>query len=310
VGYDEENRSIDSLAESGSTRRKGGKIMTGKQETRAVALVTGASSGFGLQASVALARAGFRVVAAMRSPEKRHDLLQTAEAAGVRERIDVRRMDVTDHAGIVQTVEEIAATYGRIDVLVNNAGFAAGGVVEEVDGDTWRAQMETNFFGTVAVTRAVLPHMRRQRRGKIINMSSVSGRTAFPGYAPYAASKFAVEGFTEALRLEVLPFGIHAVLIEPGAYKTEIWRKGFETISMRENSPYRHTLEAVLRFSRRTAETAPPPQEVAAAVVKVALAPAPRLRYPLGRGTAAMSLLRSLLPWKWYERMVLWALHR
>lgn len=284
--------------------------MTVERETRAVALVTGASSGFGLHTSVALAQAGFRVVAAMRSPEKRHDLLQTAETAGVRERIDVRRMDVTDHAGIVQTVEEIAAAYGRIDVLVNNAGFAAGGVVEEVDGDTWRAQMETNFFGTVAVTRAVLPHMRRQRRGKIINMSSVSGRTAFPGYAPYAASKFAVEGFTEALRLEVLPFGIHAVLIEPGAYKTEIWRKGFATIRMREDSPYQPMLEAVLRMSRRTAETAPPPQEVAAAVVKAALAPAPRLRYPLGRGTAAMSLLRSLLPWKWYERIVLWALHR
>lgn len=284
--------------------------MTVERETRAVALVTGASSGFGLHTSVALAQAGFRVVAAMRSPEKRHDLLQTAETAGVRERIDVRRMDVTDHAGIVQTVEEIAAAYGRIDVLVNNAGFAAGGVVEEVDGDTWRAQMETNFFGTVAVTRAVLPHMRGQRRGKIINMSSVSGRTAFPGYAPYAASKFAVEGFTEALRLEVLPFGIHAVLIEPGAYKTEIWRKGFATIRMRENSPYQPMLKAVLRMSRRTAETAPPPQEVAAAVVKAALAPAPRLRYPLGRGTAAMSLLRSLLPWKWYERIVLWALHR
>jgi NAD(P)-dependent dehydrogenase (short-subunit alcohol dehydrogenase family) len=284
--------------------------MTVERETRAVALVTGASSGFGLHTSVALAQAGFRVVAAMRSPEKRHDLLQTAETAGVRERIDVRRMDVTDHAGIIQTVEEIAAAYGRIDVLVNNAGFAAGGVVEEVDGDTWRAQMETNFFGTVAVTRAVLPHMRRQRRGKIINMSSVSGRTAFPGYAPYAASKFAVEGFTEALRLEVLPFGIHAVLIEPGAYKTEIWRKGFATIRMRENSPYQPMLKAVLRMSRRTAETAPPPQEVAAAVVKAALAPAPRLRYPLGRGTAAMSLLRSLLPWKWYERIVLWALHR
>lgn len=284
--------------------------MTVERETRAVALVTGASSGFGLHTSVALAQAGFRVVAAMRSPEKRHDLLQTAETAGVRERIDVRRMDVTDHAGIVQTVEEIAAAYGRIDVLVNNAGFAAGGVVEEADGDTWRAQMETNFFGTVAVTRAVLPHMRRQRRGKIINMSSVSGRTAFPGYAPYAASKFAVEGFTEALRLEVLPFGIHAVLIEPGAYKTEIWRKGFATIRMRENSPYQPMLEAVLRMSRRTAETAPPPQEVAAAVVKAALAPAPCLRYPLGRGTAAMSLLRSLLPWKWYERIVLWALHR
>ncbi len=284
--------------------------MTVERETRAVALVTGASSGFGLHTSVALAQAGFRVVAAMRSPEKRHDLLQTAETAGVRERIDVRRMDVTDHAGIVQTVEEIAAAYGRIDVLVNNAGFAAGGVVEEVDGDTWRAQMETNFFGTVAVTRAVLPHMRGQRRGKIINMSSVSGRTAFPGYAPYAASKFAVEGFTEALRLEVLPFNIHAVLIEPGAYKTEIWRKGFATIRMRENSPYQPMLEAVLRMSRRTAETAPPPQEVAAAVVKAALAPAPRLRYPLGRGTAAMSLLRSLLPWKWYERIVLWALHR
>jgi len=284
--------------------------MTIERETRAVALVTGASSGFGLHTSVALAQAGYRVVATMRSPEKRDALLHTAEAAGVRESIDVRRMDVTDHAGIRQTLEKIAADYGRIDVLVNNAGFAAGGVVEEVDDHTWRAQMETNFFGTVAVTRAVLPHMRRQRRGTIINISSVSGRIAFPGFAPYAATKFAVEGFTEALRLEVLPFGIHAVLIEPGAYKTEIWPKGFATIPARKDSPYQPMLEAVLRMARKTADTAPPPQEVAAAVVRAALAPAPRLRYPVGRGTAAMNLFRSLLPWKWYERIVLWALRR
>ncbi|MFW5433425.1 SDR family oxidoreductase [Paenibacillus apiarius] len=277
--------------------------------SRPIAVVTGTSSGFGLYTSVALASAGYDVVATMRNTAKQGKLLAEAQTSGVSERLHVLPLDVTNQESIEAAFEHIRLHCGKVDLLVNNAGYAAGGYVEEVDMDAWRAQLEANFFGTVAVTRAALPIMRKQGSGTIVNVSSISGRYAFPGYAPYAASKFAVEGFTEALRLEMLPFGVYAVLIEPGAYKTDIWGKGFSSIHIREDSPYSTPLQAVLQFSKRSSETAPPPQEVARHIVKIARTPRPKLRYFMGRGAAPLRLIR-LLPWKWYERLVLWALRR
>ncbi|WP_019421229.1 SDR family oxidoreductase [Paenibacillus sp. OSY-SE] len=277
--------------------------------SRPIAVVTGTSSGFGLYTSVALAHAGYDVVATMRNTAKQEKLQAEALAGGGSERIHVLPLDVTDAKSVEAAFAHIRQHYGKVDLLVNNAGYAAGGYIEEVDMDAWRAQLETNFFGTVAVTRAVLPMMREQGSGTIVNVSSISGRYAFPGYAPYAASKFAVEGFTEALRLEMLPFGVYAVLIEPGAYKTDIWGKGFSSIQARDGSPYSKPLQAVLQFSKRSAETAPPPQEVARHIIKIARTPRPKLRYFMGRGAAPLRLIR-LFPWKWYERLVLWALRR
>lgn len=277
--------------------------------SRPIAVVTGTSSGFGLYTSVALASAGYDVVATMRNTAKQGKLLAEAQTCGVSAYIHVLSLDVTNQESIEAAFVHIREQYGRVNLLVNNAGYAAGGYVEEVDMDAWRAQLETNFFGTVAVTRAVLPIMREQGCGTIVNVSSISGRYAFPGYAPYAASKFAVEGFTEALRLEMLPFGVYAVLIEPGSYKTDIWEKGFSSIQIRENSPYSKLLQAVLQFSKRSSETAPPPQEVARHIVKIARTPRPKLRYFMSREATPLRLIR-LLPWKWYERLVLWALRR
>ncbi|TQR42594.1 SDR family oxidoreductase [Paenibacillus popilliae] len=277
--------------------------------SRPIAVVTGTSSGFGLYTSVALAGAGYDVVATMRNTTKQGKLLAEAQTSGVSAYIHVLQLDVTNPESIEAAFEHIRQQYGRVDLLVNNAGYAAGGCVEEVDMDAWHAQLEANFFGTVAVTRAALPIMREQGNGTIVNVSSISGRYAFPGYAPYAASKFAVEGFTEALRLEMLPFGIYAVLVEPGAYKTDIWEKGFSSIQIHENSPYSKLLQAVLQFSKRSSETAPPPQEVARHIVRIARTPRPKLRYFMGRGAMPLRLIR-LLPWKWYERLVLWALRR
>ncbi|MGF7033375.1 NAD(P)-dependent dehydrogenase (short-subunit alcohol dehydrogenase family) [Paenibacillus mucilaginosus] len=271
---------------------------------RPTALVTGASSGLGLRIAAALAAEGWMVAAAMRDLSKGEALLEAARRAGAEEWVDCRKLDVCDEEAVRHTVREVAEDYGRIDVLVNNAGYAVGGYTEDIPMEAWRAQFETNFFGLVALTQAVLPLMREQRRGRIVNISSISGRAGFPGYGPYAASKFAVEGFSEALRLEMQPYGVDVVLIEPGAYRTEIWRKGFEGIHAPEGSPYRRELEAVLRYSQRTAEAAPDPQEVADAVLRVLRAPRPKLRYPLGRGVALSLLGRSLLPWHWYERIV------
>ncbi|SCW86409.1 NADP-dependent 3-hydroxy acid dehydrogenase YdfG [Paenibacillus tianmuensis] len=275
-----------------------------------VALVTGASSGFGLLTSVALARAGYRTVATMRNPDKCEALQEHAERSGVQELIDIMPLDVTDHEAIGQTVGSIVKTYGRIDVLVNNAGFAVGGYVEDVPMEQWRQQLETNVFGVIAATQAVLPHMRERRSGCIVNVSSVSGRIGFPGYAPYGTSKFAVEGFSESLRLEMKPFGVHVVLIEPGAYKTDIWQKGFASICTSEASPYRHLLEKVLRYSKQAAATAPDAAEVADTIVRVVRSKHPKLRYPLGRGAKLSLGSKGLLPWRWYESIVLRLLNK
>ncbi|QWU13322.1 NADP-dependent 3-hydroxy acid dehydrogenase YdfG [Paenibacillus sophorae] len=274
----------------------------------AVALVTGTSSGFGLLTAVKLAEKGFTVIAAMRDPSRKEDLERLAERSGVLDRLHVMRMDVTDSAGIEEAITEALTAYGRIDVLVNNAGYAAGGFVEEVPMEEWRRQLETNFFGLVAVTKAVLPAMRERRTGLIINIGSVSGLAAFPGFAPYAASKFAVEGFSESLRHEMSPFGVKVVLLEPGAYRTAIWNKGLSQISTSDGSPYQARLDAVLRYARKSADTAPDPQEVADLIGRIVQMRSPRLRYVLGRGSRLMIGGRNLLPWSWFERIVARAL--
>ncbi|CAG7641969.1 hypothetical protein PAESOLCIP111_04289 [Paenibacillus solanacearum] len=275
-----------------------------EHETK-IALVTGASSGFGLLTSVALAQQGYRVIAAMRNPDNRGPLLEQAGQAGVADRLEVARMDVTDHGTVHAVVADAIRKHGRIDALINNAGYAAGGFVEDVPMEAWRAQMETNVFGLIAVTRAVLPHMRKQGFGTIVNVSSVSGLMAFPGYAPYSASKFAVEGFSEALRLEMKPFGIRVVLIEPGAYRTDIWRKGFDAIHVSEASPYRGLLDKVLAYSRKTSETAPDPSEIARRIVKIVRSPKSRFRTMSGQGVRLAVWGRTLLPWSWYEAIIM-----
>ncbi|MFB5673462.1 SDR family oxidoreductase [Paenibacillus terreus] len=273
-----------------------------------VVLITGTSSGFGLLTAVTMARKGYRVAAAMRDTGKKGDLMSMARQMGVSDRIHVLPLDVTDSESIEQAVTEIITSYGRIDVLVNNAGFALGGYVEELPMEDWRHQMETNFFGLVAVTREVLPHMRVRGSGLVINVGSVSGLAGFPGYGPYAASKFAVEGFSESLRHEMAPFGVRIVLVEPGAFRTPIWNKGLERIRTADTSPYHDRLQAVLRYSRKAAETAPDPQQVADLVGRIVFMRSPRLRYAVGRGSGLLIWAKTLLPWKWFERIIAWGL--
>ncbi|WP_048747596.1 SDR family oxidoreductase [Paenibacillus sp. P22] len=270
-----------------------------------IALITGASSGFGLLTSVELARRGFKVIATMRNPGKSGTLLAEAERAAVQDRLETIRLDVTEPAAIREAVADVMRRHGRIDVLVNNAGYAAGGFVEEVPMAAWREQMETNVFGLIAVTQAVLPHMRGQGCGHIVNISSVSGLIALPGYAPYSTSKFAVEGFSEALRLEMKPFGIDVSLVEPGAYRTEIWKKGFHAVHVSDASPYRGMLDRILAYSRKTSDNAPDPAAVARLVASIAGTAKPRMRYLSGRGMRLSVWGRALLPWRWYEALLL-----
>ncbi|WWM62973.1 SDR family oxidoreductase [Paenibacillus tundrae] len=281
-------------------------LTNGKRKTdnAPVVLITGTSSGFGMLTAISLAKRGYLVVATMRDLSRKEALVRLAAEAGISDQIRYIRLDVTDPHSIMEGIEEILRHDHRIDMLVNNAGFAVGGFIEEVPMADWRRQMETNLFGLIEVTRAVLPVMRKQQSGLIINLSSVSGLSGFPGYAPYATSKFAVEGFTESLRHEMAPFGIKAVLIEPGAYRTPIWNKGLGEIRQREQSPYNKQLDAVLRYSRRTGETAPDPQEVADLIVRIGQMRSPRLRYALGKGSRLLIIGKALLPWKWFEWII------
>ncbi|MCD1261508.1 SDR family oxidoreductase [Paenibacillus athensensis] len=280
------------------------------KENQPVALITGTSSGFGLLTAVELARHGYRVAATMRDLSRSTALLDAAQQAGVAENIHGVQLDVTDASSIQKAVQAVWETYGRIDVLVNNAGYALGGFTEEIDMDAWRQQLETNVFGTIAVTKAALPLMRAAGRGLVINISSVSGRFALPAFAPYATSKFAIEGFSEALRLEMRPFGVNVVLVEPGPYRTDIWEKGFAGFASRSDSPYKSRLEAILRYARRTAEASSDPAEVARLIARIAGHPRPKLRYPVGRKAALMLWLKERLPWRWIEAMLLRELKR
>ncbi|WP_445739054.1 SDR family oxidoreductase [Paenibacillus sp. FSL K6-4396] len=269
-----------------------------------VALITGTSSGFGMLTAITLAKQGYLVVATMRDLSRRGELVRLAGEAGITERLVYEQLDVTDSESVQTAITKVVLEYGRIDMLVNNAGFAVGGFIEEVSMEDWRRQMDTNLFGLIAVTRAVLPVMREQKQGLIVNLSSVSGLSGFPGYAPYAASKFAVEGFTESLRHEMSSFGVRVVLVEPGAYRTPIWNKGLGEIHRSENSPYKHKLDTVLRYSKHASETAPDPQEVADLIGRIARMRAPRLRYALGKGSRVLIIGKLFLPWKWLEWII------
>jgi NAD(P)-dependent dehydrogenase (short-subunit alcohol dehydrogenase family) len=269
-----------------------------------VAVLTGASSGFGLLTSVELAKAGFRVIASMRDPGKRERLVQAAAAAQVSDRIDVRALDVTQVDAIPEFVDSVIRDYGRIDVLVNNAGFAVGGFAEDIRLEELRLQFETNFFGAVAMTKAVLPVMRQQRSGHIIQVSSISGLQGAISVSSYSASKHALEGWSESLRLEVNSLGIKVVLVEPGAFDTGVWTSGavMGQEAKKKTSP---NFQRSLRM-REVIATIPKadPIAVARTIVAIARNPSPKLRYLVGRDAKMQLAMKRILPWKWYEKII------
>lgn len=274
-------------------------------QSERVAVVTGSSSGLGLRCSIALAREGYYVFASMRDLSRNGPLLQAAREAGVAERIESVQLDVTDEQMVNDQIRVLAERRGRIDVLINNAGIAIGGFVEEVDMSDWRRQFETNVFGMVAATRAVLPFMRERRNGTIVNIGSVSGKFGYPALGPYCASKHAVAGFSESLRLEVKPFGINVILIEPGSYRTEIWDKSLAGTASDCPAPYAAYKEAILTMIRATAASAGDPDEVVRTVMRAIRTPNPKLRYVVGRGARLTLGLKAVLPWRWLERIIL-----
>jgi len=271
-----------------------------------IAVITGSSSGFGLLTAVELEARGYRVVATMRDESRRAKLDEAANAAGVSGRIDVRCLDVAKADSVAAVIDGIVRDYGRIDVLVNNAGFAMAGFAEDIALTELREQFETNFFGHVAVTKAVLPTMRAQRCGHVIMVSSISGRAAQPTISSYSSSKFALEGWSEALRIEVQSLGIKVVLIEPGAYETDIWTRNSK-IGRRMFEGTSPNADRARRFRDHVQSGGikkRDPREVAKLIARVAENRNPRLRYLAGTDARLQLWLKTLAPWHWYEKVV------
>lgn len=269
-----------------------------------IAIVTGASSGFGLLTTLELAKAGFQVIATMRNKAKADELLKEAQRLTLQSNLIIHELDVTSES----SVEQLAAlikSIGRVDVLVNNAGYAGAGFVEEITMEEYRKQFDTNFFGVIAVTKTVIPFMRRQRKGKIINVSSISGKIAFPGLSPYVASKHALEGWSESLRLELSPFGIAVSLIEPGSYKTSIWTTGKQvtTLSLQTDSPYFNYMKSIEDYISSGEGQFGNPKDVAEKIASIALDERPNLRYPIGKSVRTTLMLRKFIPWKIWEKL-------
>ncbi|WP_235988802.1 SDR family oxidoreductase [Aquibacillus kalidii] len=270
------------------------------------AVVTGASSGFGLLTTIELAKQGFDVLATMRSVEKASIYSTFIEKSEWLNRIHPFRVDVTNQNTIMELKKKIESI-GRLDVLVNNAGFAIGGFAEEIEIADYRKQFETNVFGLMAVTQALLPIMRAQQQGKIINISSVSGRVAFPGLSPYVSSKHALEGYSESLRLELKPFGIQVALVEPGSYSTNIWSTGMEVAQKKDGeTPYQFYLESIMSNLESGKEKHGDPRQVAKLIVNLATKKQwKKLRYPIGRNLRLLLLVKQVIPWSWWEKIVL-----
>ena len=279
------------------------------QKRARVVLVTGCRTGIGFSTATELARAGHVVYAGLRDASTEVQDPEVWKQLGV----TAMALDVTRADQRAAAVEKILEEQQRIDVLVNNAGVAVGGFLEQVDEDELRRVFEVNLFGTWAMTKAVLPAMRGAGSGLVVQVSSIAGRQALPGFGPYASSKFALEGMSEAWRHELRSFGIHVVLLEPGAYRTEIFDPAkVECRAFRDPaSPYARDVAAVRRLVRSYVDRqARDPVEVAQRVVRLVEASAPRLRHPIGPGTRARLLMLRLVPFSLMEKLIALALRR
>lgn len=259
-------------------------------------LITGTSSGFGLVTAVELAKRGCQVFATMRNLDKAGPLEEALSAAGVRERVVIGQLDVTDAQSVNTAVQSVLEqTGGTLDAVVHNAGVAVGGAFEDIPEADLRRVMETNFWGVLSVTRALLPTFRTQRSGRILIMSSESAFAGQPTNSIYCASKWAIEGWAESIAFELNPFGIDIVLVEPGPYLTDIWDAS-PRISPK-GSPYYSWVQYVFRAGdAHVASRGRDPVEVAVRVGNLLEKDKPGFRNPIGRPARVSHFMRGKIP--------------
>ena len=263
------------------------------------ALVTGASSGIGEDTARKLQALGYVVYGAAR----RTDRLQALVTDGIRP----LTMDVTDDASMTAGVDRILEETGRIDVLVNNAGYGSHGAIEDVPIDEARRQFEVNVFGLARLTQLVSPHMRAQGSGTIINISSIGGRLTTPLGGWYHATKYAVEALSDALRMELRPFGIDVVVVEPGAIRTAWWSIAVDHLeATAEGSAYADQIRAVAGAMRSESNQRrySPPEVIARTIVKIVTARHPRTRYAVGFMAGPLIAARRILPDRAFDQLI------
>ena len=245
-----------------------------------VALVTGSSSGIGFETSLALARNGFYTFATMRNISKGEKIKELAKKENLP--IEIIELDVDKENSVKNTINTIIEKKHRVDVLVNNAGWGLWGSVEDVSIDEFKAQFETNFFSIIRMIQEVAPIMREQKSGHIINISSIAGRIGFPISPAYISSKFALEGLSESLRFELMPFGVNVIIIEPGMIKTNF----FEPMKLGEKAEktdvYKNITEKVLSGVKMMAQMATDPKEVSNTIIQAIKEEKPLPRYIVG----------------------------
>ena len=248
---------------------------------RQVALITGCSSGIGYETALTLARNGFCTYAGVRNT-KNSDTLEKKIA---KEKLDLNilQLDVNDKSSIENAVNQIKTEEKRIDILINNAGYGLVGFFEEIRLDEIRRQFETNFFGVLTVTKKVIPLMREQKSGTIINISSGAGQVGFPGISAYVSTKFAIEGFSESLMYELFPFGIRVIIIEPGVIKTNFFHNCIVSEkSSKKSSSYSNSLKKIQKNIELMQEHATHPVEVAKVILQALKTDEPKQRYVIG----------------------------
>lgn len=271
---------------------------------RGAVIITGASSGIGRDATIALARCGWFVFAGVRTADDCQRVVANAGAHGLGEAIEPVLVDVTDNEQIEQSKQHVENILRRRHLnlvgLINNAGIAAVGPIEEVPSERLREVLETNVLGVAAILQHYLP-LLRAGRSRIINMSSVSGRVAAPFLGPYAASKFALEALSDSLRVELRPWGLPVILIEPGPIDTPIWEKGdaaalVDRTGRDATSPYFAQVPRVRAALRRAGEHGLPVERVSATIIVALTAPHPRARYVLARNPYRFAFFVRFLP--------------
>lgn len=259
-----------------------------------VAIVTGSASGIGYETALILARNGFRTFATVRNVEKAKTLSEIAKKEQLQ--LKILKLDVTDEKSVNDAIKNIKSDAGRIDVLVNNAGYGLGGALEDISMNELKAQFETNVFGLIRVTQAVLPTMREQKSGIIVNISSIGGKIALPYFSPYISTKFAVEGLSESIAYDLEPFGIKVVLIEPGAIKTNFDSGMVMPAKSRDSgSPYFKNMQQVLGLMNSMLQNGSLPDKVAKVVLEAVTSQSPNLRYTAGDDAAFLVQKRKEL---------------
>jgi NAD(P)-dependent dehydrogenase (short-subunit alcohol dehydrogenase family) len=268
-----------------------------------VAVVTGSSSGIGLTTSLALARNGYLTYATMRNLAKRNSIQSIADKQHLP--IRVVQLDVTDENSIKSAMESILSEAGRIDLLVNNAGYVLTGAFEDIGMNEIKALYETNVFGVIRVTQAVLPIMRKQGSGRIINISSGAGRIGYPSGSAYVSSKFALEGLSESMAYEIEQFGIRTVLVEPGFVRTKIGENmAISKKTQDPNSPYSQMMQMMSSNQKKMLENGSDADLVASVVAEAATAKEPNLRYLAGKDVQQMMAAKKSMSDEEFQKMM------